>query len=367
MSHWNPSSGWEHAQGGHPGDRADSGEDPGEQPWGSRAGSGQSAPRPARPGRSRLARSHQARGHGRRRLLPAVDVAGADLGGPAAKDAVTAADVGGPAATEGLPTAAARASRPARPPDQDRRDHAARHPRPRCRGSRIAVKLRSHAGRVAAAPSQSATTSQPRVSPSQPSPRISPTPARTTARPSPPASPPVGRATVAVAAAAARDPAAASVASFLTSYFTAINAHDYQRFRPCSASRCSRSRPRSSSPRDSGPRPTPAPSSSACQRFRAAATPRSSNSPAISRPPTARTTWRARAGPSRSTSSRWRQLSHRRPAPGLSGFAPALLTRPGTALLTRPGGRPCRRPRAPIRSWTSRPAPVRRARPWPPR
>jgi hypothetical protein len=36
---------------------------------------------------------------------------------------------------------------------------------------------------------------------------------------------------VAVAPAAARAPAAASVASFLTSYFTAINRHDYQRFR----------------------------------------------------------------------------------------------------------------------------------------
>ena len=96
----------------------------------------------------------------------------------------------------------------------------------------LALKLRSHAGRVAAAPSHSATTSQPRISPSQPAPRVSPTPARPTARPSSPASPPVGRATVAVTAAAARDPAAASVASFLTGYFTAINAHDYQRFRP---------------------------------------------------------------------------------------------------------------------------------------
>ncbi len=93
--------------------------------------------------------------------------------------------------------------------------------------SALAIKLRSNGGHAAAAPSRSAA-SGPQPSPA---PRATPTPARTTPHPSPSASPPVGRATVAVAPSAARDPAAASVASFLTSYFTAINAHDYQRFR----------------------------------------------------------------------------------------------------------------------------------------
>ena len=101
-------------------------------------------------------------------------------------------------------------------------------------GSAVALKLRSH-GKVTAAASGGATASQPPspTSPaSQPQPsQTAPTPVRTTARPSPSAGPPDGHLTVAVAPAAAREPAAASVASFLTSYFTAINTHDYQRFR----------------------------------------------------------------------------------------------------------------------------------------
>jgi hypothetical protein len=97
-------------------------------------------------------------------------------------------------------------------------------------GSAVALELRSHGGKAAATPSQRATASQP-ASPASPQPsRPAPTPVRSTARPSPPAGPPVARVAVAVAPAAARNPAAASVASFLTSYFTAINAHDYQRF-----------------------------------------------------------------------------------------------------------------------------------------
>jgi len=95
-------------------------------------------------------------------------------------------------------------------------------------GSAVALRLRSQDGKSAAAPSHSTAPSRPASSaaPSQV------TPARTAARPSPSAGPPAGHATVAVAPAAAREPAAASVASFLTGYFTAINAHDYQRFMP---------------------------------------------------------------------------------------------------------------------------------------
>jgi hypothetical protein len=96
-------------------------------------------------------------------------------------------------------------------------------------GSALALRLRSHGG--TAAPGHSATASQP-PSPQPSPPQVTPTPAHSTARPSPSAVPPVGRVTVAVAPTAAREPAAASVASFLTSYFTAINAHDYQRFLP---------------------------------------------------------------------------------------------------------------------------------------
>jgi hypothetical protein len=102
-------------------------------------------------------------------------------------------------------------------------------------GSALALRLRSHDGKVAAASGHGATASRPASSASPPQPppsQITPTPARTTARPSSSAGPPAGQVTVAVAPAAAREPAAASVASFLTSYFTAINAHDYQRFMP---------------------------------------------------------------------------------------------------------------------------------------
>ncbi len=125
-------------------------------------------------------------------------------------------------------------------------------------GSTLALKLRSNRGRVVAppsrgapspgtpspgapspgrppgpsrgGPSRGATASHPHASPSQPTPQITQTPARTTPQTSVSSGPPLGHATVAVTSAAARDPAAASVASFLTSYFTAINAHDYQRF-----------------------------------------------------------------------------------------------------------------------------------------
>ena len=107
----------------------------------------------------------------------------------------------------------------------------ARRPR-RARRARQAAARGGRGAPSRGAPSRSATASQSqRIAPSQPTPHVTPTPARTTPRPSPSAGPPHGHATVAVASAAARDPAAASVASFLTSYFTAINAHDYQRFR----------------------------------------------------------------------------------------------------------------------------------------
>jgi hypothetical protein len=99
-------------------------------------------------------------------------------------------------------------------------------------GFALAVKIRSPGGRAAAAPSRNAPANQPQGASAQPSAPVTRAVAGATSRPSPPGSPPLGRATVAVASIAARNPAAASAATFLTSYFTAINGHDYQHFRP---------------------------------------------------------------------------------------------------------------------------------------